>query len=47
MREWLRLAVKTFVNDCSIGLFLILIGFIGGLCYNILWNQFVILLNRF
>lgn len=47
MKEWLRLACKSFINDCSIGLFLIAIGFVGGLCYNILWNLFVKHLSRF
>jgi hypothetical protein len=45
IKQWLNLAIKTFVNDCSIGLFLIILGFILGLCYNILWNFFTKLLK--
>jgi hypothetical protein len=38
IKDFFYWAFKAFVNDCSVGLFLITIGFIGGLCYNILWN---------
>lgn len=37
-KKWIYWAVKTFVNDCSIGFTLIALGFIGGLCFNILWT---------
>jgi hypothetical protein len=46
-KKWIYWAVKAFVNDCSIGFALIALGFIGGLCFNILWNYFLNLLNRF
>jgi hypothetical protein len=47
MKRWLYLMLKAFVNDCSIGFTLIAIGFIGGLCYNILWHFVLNLLQRF
>jgi hypothetical protein len=39
IKEWLSLILKTFVNDCSIGLLLICIGFITGLCFISLLNS--------
>gem|GEM_PF-6879441 len=33
MKKWFYIAFKAFVNDCSIGLTLIIIGFIAGVCY--------------
>ena len=40
IKRWLYIATKAFMNDCSVGTALIIIGFIGGVCYNILWNFF-------
>jgi len=47
MKEWFRLLFKTFINDCSVGLFLISLGFLGGLCFNTLLRLSITLLNRF
>lgn len=33
MKKWINVVIKTFVNDCSIGLALIVLGFIAGVCY--------------
>ena len=40
IKEWIRIAVKTFINDCSIGTFLILLGFISGLMFHVIWSYF-------
>jgi len=40
IKEWFRLAFKTFINDCSIGLFLILLGFTLGLMFHTIWSYF-------
>jgi hypothetical protein len=47
MKRWMHWALKAFVNDCSIGFTLIVIGFMAGICYNILWNFFLSLWQRF
>ena len=44
-KKWIHLVIKTFVNDCSIGLTLIILGFIAGVCYNTLWTFFTKLLK--
>ena len=45
-KKWMHWAVKAFVNDCSIGLALIALGFVGGLCFHTLWT-FIIKLSKF
>ena len=37
MKRWLHVAVKTFVNDCSVGLALITIGFLLGWLSQSIW----------
>jgi len=37
MKNWLYLAVKAFVNDCSIGFTLIIIGFLLGWMSQSIW----------
>jgi len=37
MNKWLHLACKAFVNDCSVGLALIILGFIGGWMSQSIW----------
>jgi len=39
IKQWLYLATKAFVNDCSLGLMLIIIGFICGMCFTSLLNS--------
>jgi hypothetical protein len=38
MKNWLYWAIKAFVNDYSIGLSLIVIGFILGWCSQVVWS---------
>jgi len=45
IKEWLYWATKVFINDCSLGLFLIAIGFLGGMCFIILCKYFQKLLT--
>ena len=37
-KKWFHLAIKAFVNDCSIGLALIALGFTAGMCCTALWT---------
>jgi len=40
IKSFFHLALKTFVNDCSLGLMLIIIGFICGMCFISLLKSF-------
>jgi hypothetical protein len=37
LKKWMHWAAKAFVNDCSVGLALIVLGFTAGMCFNALW----------
>jgi hypothetical protein len=37
-KKMLHSLIKRFVNDCSIGTFLLFLGFLGGWFYRELWN---------